>query len=33
MALHALVDGIKNLPGEDTTPIGEPYPARWDEWR
>ncbi len=33
MALHALVDGIKNMPGEDTTPIGEPYPARWDEWR
>jgi N-acetylglucosaminyl-diphospho-decaprenol L-rhamnosyltransferase len=33
LALHALVDGLKSLPGEDIVPIGEPYPAIWSSWR
>jgi N-acetylglucosaminyl-diphospho-decaprenol L-rhamnosyltransferase len=27
--LRGLLDALKTLPGEDTVPIGEPYPARW----
>ena len=30
--LHALVDGLKELPSENAVAIGEPYPEKWSRW-